>query len=48
LLTGVFGVGILVYVNSQGQSLGKLNLGTLGALALISEAVFGLVTVFFP
>ncbi len=47
LLTGVFGVGLLRFVQSKSPS-GSVNLGIIGAIVLIAEAVFGLVTVFFP
>ena len=46
LLTGGFAVGLFFYVNAQAGP--KPNLGTFGALALLLEAIFGFLTVFFP
>jgi hypothetical membrane protein len=48
LLTGLFGLGLFSYVSLQSQTAARLNIGSIGALALIAEAVFGLLTVFFP
>jgi hypothetical membrane protein len=46
LLTGAFGLGLFMAVRASGQT-GRLS-GSLGALALVFEAVVGFVTVFFP
>lgn len=47
LLTGTFAVGLLLFVQAK-SPLGSANLGKAGSIILIAEAVFGLVTVFFP
>lgn len=47
LFTGTFAVGLLLFVQAKSPS-GSVNLGRAGAIILIAEAVFGLVTIFFP
>ncbi len=47
LLTLAFGVGLLQLVRSHNRNRGKV-VGTLGALFLVAESVFGFVTLFFP
>ena len=47
LLTGVFAVGLWIFVQSKSPA-GSANLGAASAIVLILEAVFGLITVFFP
>ena len=47
LLTFAFGLGLLLYVRCHPQNLRK-TAGTLGALFLIAEGIFGLITLFFP
>ncbi len=46
-LTGVFAVGLFFFVQSDSPT-GSTNLGTASAIVLALEAVFGLITVFFP
>lgn len=47
LLTIVFGVGLVMTVRAASEMRRKI-IGTLGALILVAEGVFGFVTVFFP
>lgn len=48
LLTAAFGLGLFYFVRSKSQPSGGLNSGSIAALVLVAEAVFGFVTVFFP
>jgi hypothetical membrane protein len=47
LLTGAFGLGLFLTVRASSQTEGRLS-GSLGALALVFEAMVGFVTIFFP
>jgi hypothetical membrane protein len=47
LLTGAFGLGLFMTVRASRQTERRL-VGSLGALALVFEAVLGFVTLFFP
>ncbi len=47
LLTIAFGIGLFTRVRAVSQSKGKVS-GSLGALILMAEGLFGFVTVFFP
>ena len=47
LLTGAFGVGLFLTVRASSQTERRLS-GSLGAFALIFEAVVGFLTIFFP
>lgn len=47
LLTLAFGVGLFQYIRANNQDRGKV-VGTLGALFLLAEGLFGLITLFFP
>ncbi len=47
LLTIAFGLGLFQHVRSDHQNRGKV-VGTLGALCLVAEGIFGLITLFFP
>lgn len=47
LLTGVFGLGLFMVVRTSSQTEGRLS-GSLGALALVFEAIVGFATIFFP
>jgi hypothetical protein len=47
LLTIAFGVGLFQHVRAHNQNRGKVA-GTLGALCLVAEGIFGFVTLFFP
>jgi hypothetical protein len=47
LLTFAFGIGLFLLVRSEDQNQRKLA-GTLGALSLTAEGVFGFLTLFFP
>ena len=46
-LTIAFGFGLFLYVRSTNQNRGKVA-GTLGALVLVAEGIFGVITLFFP
>ncbi len=47
LLTAAFGVGLFMAVRARPSTEGRV-IGSVGALALVVEAVVGLVTIFFP
>ncbi len=47
LLTIAFGIGLFLYIRSNNQKRGNW-VGTLGALILVAEGVFGIITLFFP
>jgi hypothetical membrane protein len=47
LLTIAFAMGLLQYVRSDHQNSRKV-FGTLGALAVVAQGIFGLMTLFFP
>ena len=47
LLTIAFGAGLFLYVRSDHQNRRKV-VGTLGALILVAESIFGFITLFFP
>lgn len=47
LLTIAFGAGLVMTVRAASETRGKVS-GTLGALVLVAEGIFGFVTVFFP
>jgi hypothetical membrane protein len=47
LLTIAFGIGLFAKVRAMSQSKGKVS-GSLGALILVAEGLFGFLTVFFP
>lgn len=47
-LTGVFGLALFNFVRAKSPAGSGLNSGSLAALVLVAEAVFGFVTVFFP
>ncbi len=47
LLVITFGVGLVQYVHSDQQNQKKVT-GTVGALCLVAEGIFGLLTLFFP
>lgn len=46
LLTIAFGAGLVMTVRAASETRGKVS-GTLGALVLVAEGIFGFVTVFF-
>ena len=47
VLTFAFGVGLFQYVRTDNQNRRQV-VGTLGALFLVAEGLFGFVTLFFP
>ncbi len=47
LLTIVFGIGLYTRVRAMSKDKGKVS-GSLGALVLVAEGLFGFLTVFFP
>lgn len=47
LFTAIFGVGFWMFVKAKSPA-SAANLGKIGAVIILAEAVFGLVTVFFP
>src|SRR5690349_7610970 len=47
VLTIAFGVGLYTRVRAMSEHRGKVS-GSLGALILVAEGLFGFVTVFFP
>jgi hypothetical protein len=47
LLTIAFGIGLFTRVRAMNKHKGKLS-GSLGALILLAEGIFGFLTVFFP
>ena len=47
LLTFAFGVGLLIYMRNDPENRRKV-VGTLGAITLVAEGIFGFITLFFP
>lgn len=47
LLTGAFAVGLLIFIRVKSPP-AATDIGNIGAIVLIAEAIFGMLTIFFP